>query len=77
MSNWQAKSQATRTPGRWGAPCSTATVLSSTPDAAKATALGLDANQCFLYQSGQARIIGCNTPTDFRVILMENLAAVQ
>ncbi|MCB9611835.1 MAG: hypothetical protein H6722_05195 [Sandaracinus sp.] len=60
-----------------GAPCSTVTVLASTPDAAKATALGLDANQCFLYQSGQARIIGCNTPSDYRVILMENLAAVQ
>lgn len=60
-----------------GTPCSTVTALSSTPDANKATALGLDATQCFLYQSGQARIIGCNTGQDYRIIALENVNAVQ
>lgn len=60
-----------------GSPCSTVMTLSSTPEAAKATALGLDATQCFLYQSGQARMIGCNTGQDYRIILIENVNAVQ
>lgn len=61
-----------------GAPCATVTVLSATPEAQRATALGMDANQCFLYQSGQARLIGCNNAqSEFRLIHLENVNAVQ
>ncbi len=59
-----------------GTPCSTASVLAVTPDAAEATALGLDATQCYVYQSGSGRIIGCNTDQGYRIILLENVGSV-
>lgn len=58
-------------------PCSNISALAA-PDTERATALGIDPSQCFVYTSGQARIIGCNTPSaDFRIIHLENVTAVE
>lgn len=58
-----------------GPPCSSASVLEGTPDAAEATALGLDASLCFVYASASDRIIGCNTDQGYRIILLESVGA--
>ncbi|MBX3248255.1 MAG: hypothetical protein KF901_13835 [Myxococcales bacterium] len=59
-------------------PCSSVAPLGAGPDAERATALGLDPSQCFVYTSGQGRIIGCNTAgADFRLIHLENVTAVE
>ncbi len=58
-------------------PCSTAQPLAGTPEAAQATALGLDLNRCYLYTSGQAKIVGCTTDTGFKIVGLQNPSAVQ
>ncbi len=58
-------------------PCSAVTNITTTPDASRATSLGLDGNQCWVYTSGSAKIIGCQTPTGFKLIHLENPGAVQ
>ncbi|MDH5492490.1 MAG: hypothetical protein OEY14_11120, partial [Myxococcales bacterium] len=56
---------------------SSAENLSDTPDAGRATALGLDPDSCTLYTSGAARIVVCNVNNDLQFIHMENPGAVQ
>lgn len=59
-------------------PCSAVSNLAGSADESRATALGLTANQCWVYTSGSAKIIGCSQPgTGFKLIHMENPGAVQ
>ncbi len=58
-------------------PCSTVASLTGTPDASRATALSLQADDCYLYTSGQGKLIGCETPQGFKIIHWENVNAVQ
>ena len=58
-------------------PCSTAASLAGSADESRAAAAGVDASQCFVYTSGQAKIIGCTLDTGFKFIHLENVAAVQ
>ena len=58
-------------------PCSSASVLAGTPDASRATNLGLDPSKCYAYTSGTAKVIGCNNEQtqQFQLIHLENPAA--
>ena len=58
-------------------PCSNVATIAGTPDAARATAFGLQANSCYAYTSGQGKLIGCETPQGFAIIHWENVNAVQ
>lgn len=58
-------------------PCSEVAVIAGTPDAQRATALGLDAGRCYAYTSGQGKVIGCTTDQGFKLIHLENVNAVQ
>ncbi len=59
-------------------PCSNAAVLAGTPDASKATNLGLDASKCYSYTSGSAKVIGCSDDAtgQFQLIHLENPTGV-
>ena len=58
-------------------PCSDAAMLSTTGDAGYASAVGADANSCFSYTSGSAKLVGCQAPTGFQIVHIESLGAVQ
>ena len=57
-------------------PCASASVVAGTADATRATALGLDPQQCYAYTSGTAKVIGCNDEKNgqFQLIHLENPA---
>lgn len=56
---------------------SEASVLSNTDLADKAEDIGLDPDSCYLYQAGDARIIGCSLDDgSFKIIDMENLGGL-
>lgn len=58
-------------------PCSTAASLAGTGDESRAAAAGVDVGQCYVYSSGSAKIIGCSLDTGYKLIHIENPAAVQ
>ena len=58
-------------------PCSSASALAGTPDASRAAAAGVEVSQCYVYQSGSAKIVGCGLDTGYKIIHLENLGAVQ
>ncbi len=58
-------------------PCSSAGALAGTADESRAAAAGVDASQCYVYQSGSAKIVGCGLDTGYKIIHIENLGAVQ
>ncbi|HJL30035.1 MAG TPA: hypothetical protein RMI62_13250, partial [Polyangiaceae bacterium LLY-WYZ-15_(1-7)] len=58
-------------------PCSNAQMISGTADESRATDLGLNVAQCYVYTSGQAKIVGCSGDQGFKIIHMENVTAVQ
>lgn len=58
-------------------PCSTVAALTGTPDASRATALGLQPGNCYAYSSGQGKLVACETPQGFQIIHWENVNAVQ
>ena len=59
-------------------PCSNGAVLASTADAGKASALGLNPQECYSYISGTAKVIGCQNPQtqQLQLIHLENPAGV-
>ncbi|MBO6934039.1 MAG: DUF4190 domain-containing protein [Deltaproteobacteria bacterium] len=59
-------------------PCSEAAVVAGTADASRVTALGLDANQCYSYVSGTAKVIGCRdaASNQFQLVHLENPTGV-
>ncbi len=58
-------------------PCSTVAQLAGTPDASRATNLGLDPAQCYVYTSGSAKVIACKDASNtFQLIHMENPSGV-
>lgn len=58
-------------------PCSSVVPLTGTPDASRATALNLQPGSCYVYTSGQGKLIGCETAQTFAIIHWENVNAVQ
>ena len=58
-------------------PCSTVRSIAGTPDESRATALSLQASSCYVYASGQGKLIACETPQRFAIIHWENVNAVQ
>ncbi|MEO0324148.1 MAG: hypothetical protein AAF447_14395, partial [Myxococcota bacterium] len=58
-------------------PCSEAAMLSTTGDTGYASAVSADPNSCFAYTSGSAKLVGCQAPTGFQIVHIENLGAVQ
>lgn len=58
-------------------PCAAASSLAGTPDASRATNLGLDPNKCYAYVSGSAKVIGCSDASNqFQLIHLENPTGV-
>jgi hypothetical protein len=57
-------------------PCSDVAIVTGT-DADLATGLGLNAQTCYAYTSGSAKIIACNTDLGYKFIHFENVTAVQ
>lgn len=58
-------------------PCSTVAPLTGTPDASRATALGLQPSDCYVYTSGQGKLVACESAQSFAIIHWENVNAVQ
>lgn len=56
---------------------STASMLAGTADESRAAAVGADVNQCFLFTSGAAKVVGCTIAGEFKIVHMENPAGVQ
>ncbi|MFW6031478.1 MAG: hypothetical protein ACOC9T_02710, partial [Myxococcota bacterium] len=55
---------------------SDAFVLAQTDHADMASSLGLDPDSCFLYEAGDARIIGCSVEDGFKIIDLRDLGAI-
>ncbi len=58
-------------------PCSEAAVAAGTADESRATALGLDAQQCYVYTSGGAKVVACQMSDSLKLVHIESLGAVQ
>jgi len=59
-------------------PCSDSGAVPGSEHESRVTSAGLDPQRCYWYHSGSAKIVGCNIqPSGFRILHMENPAAVQ
>ncbi|MEM1415032.1 MAG: hypothetical protein AAGH15_09040, partial [Myxococcota bacterium] len=58
-------------------PCSNAALVAGSVDVQYAEAVGADANACYSYTSGTAKVVGCQAATGFQLVHIENLAGIQ
>lgn len=57
-------------------PCSDVAIVTGA-DQERVTGLGLNAQTCYAYTSGSAKILACNTDVGYKFVHFENVTAVQ